>query len=68
MFFNRILPKPAWLPEVMKRTAAEELDFLRSHPRMHSSLAEFASVEEVLALLPRFAATARRPKPRQSRR
>jgi hypothetical protein len=58
MFFNRILPKPAWLPEVIRRTTSEELDFLRSHPRMHSSLAEFATVDEVLALLPRFAAAA----------
>jgi hypothetical protein len=56
MFFNRILPKPAWLPEVIQRTTPEELDVLRSHPRLESSIAEFASVEEVLALLPRFQA------------
>src|SRR5262249_23666980 len=31
---------------------------LRSHPRLHSSIAEFATVDEVLALLPRFAASA----------
>ena len=58
MFFNRILPKPAWLPEVIQRTTPEELDFLRSHPRLASSIAEFATVDEVLALLPRFAAAA----------
>ena len=58
MFFNRILPKPAWLPEVIQRTTPEELEVLRSHPRLASSLAEFATVAEVLALLPRFAATA----------
>jgi hypothetical protein len=58
MFFNRILPKPAWLPEVIQRTTPEELDILRSHPRLTSSIAEFASVEEVLALLPRFQAAA----------
>ena len=52
MFFNRILPKPAWLPEVIQRTTPEELDFLRSHPRLASSIAEFATVDEVLALLP----------------
>src|SRR6476646_8402327 len=56
MSFNRILPKPAWLPEVMQRTTPEELVYLQSHPRLQSSLAEFASVEEVLALLPRFQA------------
>ncbi len=58
MSFNRILPKPAWLPEVMQRTTPEELVYLQSHPRLQSSLAEFASVEEVLALLPRFQAVA----------
>src|SRR5262249_32958618 len=54
MLFNRIVPKPAWLPEVIQRTTAEELAVLRSHPRLQSSIDEFASVEEVLALLPRF--------------
>jgi hypothetical protein len=58
MFFNRILPKPAWLPEVIQRTTPEELDFLRSHPRLASSIAEFASVDEVLTLLPRFQSAA----------
>jgi hypothetical protein len=58
MFFNRILPKPAWLPEVIQRTTPEEIEFLRSHPRLQSSIAEFATVDEVLALLPRFAAAA----------
>ena len=58
MSFNRILPKPAWLPEVVQRTTPEELNVLRSHPRLQSSIAEFASVDEVLALLPRFQATA----------
>jgi hypothetical protein len=58
MFFNRILPKPAWLPEVVQRTTPEEIVFLRSHPRLQSSIAEFASVDEVLALLPRFQAAA----------
>jgi hypothetical protein len=58
MFFNRILPKPAWLPEVIQRTTPEEIEFLRSHPRLQSSIAEFATVDEVLALLPRFQAAA----------
>jgi putative DNA primase/helicase len=58
MFFNRILPKPRWLPEVIQRTTPEEIEFLRSHPRLQTSIAEFASVDEVLALLPRFAAAA----------
>ncbi len=58
MFFNRILPKPAWLPEVIQRTTPEEIEFLRSHPRLQSSLAEFATVDDVLALLPRFQAAA----------
>jgi hypothetical protein len=58
MSFNRILPKPAWLPEVIQRTTPEELVYLQSHPRLQSSIAEFASVEEVLALLPRFQAAA----------
>jgi putative DNA primase/helicase len=58
MSFNRILPKPAWLPEVIQRTTPEELVYLQSHPRLQSSIVEFASVEEVLALLPRFQATA----------
>jgi len=58
MFFNRILPKPAWLPEVIQRTTPEEIEFLRSHPRLQTSIAEFASVDEVLALLPRFQAAA----------
>jgi putative DNA primase/helicase len=58
MFFNRILPKPAWLPEVIKRTTPEELVYLQSHPSLQSSIAEFASVEEVLALLPRAQASA----------
>jgi hypothetical protein len=58
MSFNRILQKPAWLPEVMQRATPEELDVLRSHPRLLSSIAEFASVDEVLALLPRFHAAA----------
>lgn len=58
MSFNRILPKPAWLPEVIQRTTPEELVYLQSHPRLQSSIAEFASVQEVLALLPRFQATA----------
>ena len=54
MSFNRILPNPVWLPAVMQRTTPEELEALRSHPNLQSSLAEFAGVEEVLALLPRF--------------
>jgi putative DNA primase/helicase len=58
MFFNRILPKPVWLPEVMQRTTPEEIAFLQSHPRLQSSIAEFASVNEILALLPRFQAAA----------
>ena len=58
MSFNRILPNPVWLPAVMQRTTPEELEALRSHPRLQSSLAEFAGVEEVLALLPRFQAAA----------
>ena len=58
MFFNRILPKPVWLPEVMQRTTPEELEFLRSHPRLQTSIAEFATVNEVLAMLPRFQAAA----------
>jgi putative DNA primase/helicase len=62
MFFNRILPNPAWLSEVMQRTSPEELDVLRSHPRLQSSIAEFASVEEVLALLPRAQAAAAKAK------
>jgi putative DNA primase/helicase len=58
MFFNRILPNPPWLPDVIQRTTPEEIEFLRSHPRLHSSIAEFATVDEVLALLPRFQAAA----------
>jgi putative DNA primase/helicase len=58
MFFNRILPNPVWLPAVIQRTTAEELALLQSHPQLQSSIAEFASVEEVLALLPRFQAVA----------
>ncbi|MBV9240092.1 MAG: AAA family ATPase [Xanthobacteraceae bacterium] len=58
MFFNRILPNPVWLPAVIQRTTAEELAFLQSHPQLQSSIAEFASVETVLALLPRFQAIA----------
>ncbi len=58
MSFNRILPNPAWLPEVIQRTTPEDIAFLRSHPRLQSSIAEFATVDEVLALLPRFQAAA----------
>src|SRR5581483_7874282 len=58
MFFNRILPKPAWLPEVIQRTTPEDIEFLRSHPQLQTSIAEFATVDEVLALLPRFQAAA----------
>jgi putative DNA primase/helicase len=58
MFFNRILPKPAWLADVIQRTTPEEIAFLQSHPRLQSSIAEFASVNEILALLPRFQAAA----------
>ena len=58
MFFNRIVPKPRWLPEVIQRTTPEEIEFLRSHPRLQTSIAEFATVDEVLTLLPRFAAAA----------
>jgi putative DNA primase/helicase len=58
MSFNRILSEPAWLPEVIQRVTAEELDFLRSDLRLQTSIAEFATVDEVLALLPRFQASA----------
>ena len=42
----------------MQRTTPEELEFLRSHPGLQSSIAEFANVNEVLAMLPRFQAAA----------
>ena len=41
-------------PRLFNTPLPRRLEVLRSDPRLESSLAEFASVEEVLALLPRF--------------